>query len=93
MLLHIPGDGSQATVISIPRDDYVDFAGCPDKQCKGKIKQAYGLGYAAESAALAKDTVAHQAAAQQKAREAGRKTRSRRCGSSSGACRSTTSSR
>jgi anionic cell wall polymer biosynthesis LytR-Cps2A-Psr (LCP) family protein len=24
MLLHIPGDGSKATSISIPRDDYVD---------------------------------------------------------------------
>src|SRR3954454_12902165 len=43
MLLHLPGDGSKASVISIARDDYVDLAGCPDKQCKGKIKQAYGL--------------------------------------------------
>ena len=35
MLLHLPGDGSKASVISIARDDYVDLAGCPDKQGKG----------------------------------------------------------
>ena len=43
MLLHVPGDGSKATAISIPRDDYVALPGCPDGQCHGKIKQAYGL--------------------------------------------------
>ena len=72
MLLHIPGDGSKASVISIARDDYVDLAGCPDKQCKGKIKQAYGLGYAAESALLAKDTSLTKQQREQKARDAGR---------------------
>ena len=72
MLLHIPGDGSRASVISIARDDYVDLAGCPDKQCKGKIKQAYGLGYAAESAVLAKDTSLTKQQREQKARDAGR---------------------
>jgi LCP family protein required for cell wall assembly len=72
MLLHIPGDGSKASVISIARDDYVDLAGCPDKQCKGKIKQAYGLGYAAESAVLAKDTSLTKQQREQKARDAGR---------------------
>jgi LCP family protein required for cell wall assembly len=72
MLLHIPGDGSKASVISIARDDYVDLAGCPDKQCKGKIKQAYGLGYAAESAVLEKDTSLTKQQREQKARDAGR---------------------
>ena len=72
MLLHIPGDGSKASVISIARDDYVDLVGCPDKQCKGKIKQAYGLGYAAESAVLAKDTSLTKQQREQKARDAGR---------------------
>ena len=72
MLLHIPGDGSKASVVSIARDDYVDLVGCPDKQCKGKIKQAYGLGYAAESAALAKDTSLTKQQREQKARDAGR---------------------
>ena len=92
MLLHIPGDGSKASVISIARDDYVDLAGCPDKQCKGKIKQAYGLGYEAEAALLAKDTSLTKQQREQKARDAGRSRRSRRSPSSS-ACRSTTSSR
>jgi LCP family protein required for cell wall assembly len=72
MLLHIPADGSKASVISIARDDYIDLAGCPDKQCKGKIKQAYGLGYAAESATLAKDTSLSKQQREQKARDAGR---------------------
>ncbi|GAB3272030.1 hypothetical protein GCM10027449_08250 [Sinomonas notoginsengisoli] len=42
MVLHVPKDGSQATVISIPRDDYVDLAGAPDGMKQGKVKQAYG---------------------------------------------------
>ncbi|WP_334171874.1 LCP family protein [Sinomonas sp.] len=42
MVLHVPKDGSQATVISIPRDDYVDLPGSPDGISQGKIKQAYG---------------------------------------------------
>lgn len=43
IFLHVPGDGSKATAISIPRDDYGALPGCPDGQCHGKIKQAYGL--------------------------------------------------
>ena len=73
MLVHIPGDGSRATAISIPRDDYVDFVGCPDGECKGKIKEAYGLSYDQEQRRLAKQGVKGHAANQQ-AREAGRKT-------------------
>lgn len=73
MLVHIPGDGSRATAISIPRDDYVDFVGCPDGECKGKIKEAYGLAYDQEQRRLAKQGVTGHAANQQ-SREAGRKT-------------------
>ena len=72
MLLHVPGDGSRASVISVARDDYVDFPGCPDKQCKGKVKQAYGLGYAAASATLSGDTSLSKQEREQKARDAGR---------------------
>jgi len=43
IVLHIPADGARATAISIPRDDCVHLAGCPDGECMGKIKQAYGL--------------------------------------------------
>ncbi len=45
MLLHVPGDGGRAVSVSIPRDDYVELAGSPDGVSKGKIKQAYGLGF------------------------------------------------
>jgi Transcriptional regulator len=54
MFVHIPGDGSGAKAFSIPRDDYVDLAGCPDKECKGKIKTAYGLAFDQESRRLVK---------------------------------------
>ncbi len=43
MILHVPADGSRATVISIPRDSWVDI---PDNG-KGKVNAAYGDGYAA----------------------------------------------
>jgi anionic cell wall polymer biosynthesis LytR-Cps2A-Psr (LCP) family protein len=42
MLLHIPGDGSRATAISLPRDDYVDLVGSPDGVAKGKINRPTG---------------------------------------------------
>jgi LCP family protein required for cell wall assembly len=41
MLLHLPGDGRTATVVSFPRDSWVDIPG----NGKGKINSAYGLGY------------------------------------------------
>ncbi len=72
MLLHVPGDGSRATEISIPRDDYVSLTGCPDSQCKGKIKQAYGLAYAAASRELAGDASLSTVRREQKSRDAGR---------------------
>ncbi len=45
IVLHLPAGDGPATAISIPRDDYVDLAGCPDSDCRGKIKQAYSLAY------------------------------------------------
>jgi len=73
MLLHVPGDGSKATAFSIPRDDYVDFPGCPDQQCKGKIKQAYGLAFDQESKKLANQGVSDRTQREQGERDAGRK--------------------
>jgi LCP family protein required for cell wall assembly len=72
MLLHVPGDGSRASVISVARDDYVDLPGCPDKQCKGKVKQAYGLGFDAAQGTLAADSSLSKQQREQKARDAGR---------------------
>jgi LCP family protein required for cell wall assembly len=43
MVLHIPADGSRATLVSFPRDAWVDI---PDNG-KGKLNAAYGDGYAA----------------------------------------------
>jgi LCP family protein required for cell wall assembly len=73
MLLHVPGDGSKATEISIPRDDYVNLAGCPDGQCTGKIKQAYGLAFDQESRKVAGQSGLDPTQRQQKERDAGRK--------------------
>ncbi len=72
MLLHVPGDGSRATEISIPRDDYVSLTGCPDKQCKGKIKQAYGLAYAAAASELTGDASLSKSEREQRSRDAAR---------------------
>ncbi len=82
IVLHIPAEAGPITAISIPRDDYVDLVGCPVPECRGKVKHAYSLayqqvidqgraaaGHAAETAANANDV----AAAEQSAREAGRK--------------------
>jgi len=73
MLLHVPGNGGKATSISIPRDDYVAIPGCPDGQCKGKIKQAYGLAFDAESKHLAAQGGLSPEQQVQKERDAGRK--------------------
>jgi LCP family protein required for cell wall assembly len=72
IVVHLPGDGSPATAFSIPRDDYVQLAGCPSGTCKGKVKQAYGLAYQHEMDNL--DSESDNAAIhEQQAREAGRK--------------------
>jgi anionic cell wall polymer biosynthesis LytR-Cps2A-Psr (LCP) family protein len=73
MLLHVPGDGGKATEISIPRDDYVHLAGCPDRERAGKIKQAYGLGFDQESRSLVSQAGLDGTQRQQKERDAGRK--------------------
>jgi LCP family protein required for cell wall assembly len=41
MLLHVPADGSRATIVSFPRDSWVDIPG----HGKGKINSAFGIGY------------------------------------------------
>jgi LCP family protein required for cell wall assembly len=41
MVLHVPANGSQATIISFPRDSWVSIPG----HGKGKINAAYGYGY------------------------------------------------
>jgi LCP family protein required for cell wall assembly len=45
IVLHLPAGDAPATAISIPRDDYVDLAGCSTSDCRGKIKEAYSLAY------------------------------------------------
>jgi LCP family protein required for cell wall assembly len=73
ILLHVPGDGSKATAISIPRDDYVPFPGCPDGQCGGKVKQAYGLAFDQEAKRLANQGISDSPSREQQQRDAGRK--------------------
>lgn len=72
MLVHLPGDGSKATAISIPRDDYVSLAGNPDGVAKGKIKQAYGLAFDQERKKLVAAGVTDPASLEQRSRDAGR---------------------
>ncbi|WP_460723409.1 LCP family protein [Nocardia heshunensis] len=74
ILVHIPGDGSKSTAISIPRDDYVtlDPASCATSPCKGKIKQAYGFAYAREKDKLTASGVKDALTLDQQSRDAGR---------------------
>nr|WP_238390814.1 MULTISPECIES: LCP family protein [unclassified Mycolicibacterium] len=69
IVVHLPGNGGPATAFSIPRDDYVELAGCG---CKGKVKQAYGFAYQAEMDSLESDSE-DPSVHEQQAREAGRK--------------------
>jgi LCP family protein required for cell wall assembly len=81
IVLHVPGDGGPITAISIPRDDYVELAGCPTSDCMGKVKEAYGLAYeqamddATSERPNARSTTpdATSMADEQRGREAGRK--------------------
>jgi LCP family protein required for cell wall assembly len=43
ILIHIPAGGKKAVGYSIPRDDWVTFAGTVGPQQVGKIDQAYGV--------------------------------------------------
>ncbi|HXA88395.1 MAG TPA: LCP family protein [Mycobacterium sp.] len=82
MVVHLPAGDAPATAISIPRDDYVELAGCTDSDCRGKIKEAYSLAYQRVidrrgSANLQSNPASPEgqdsAAQEQAAREAGRK--------------------
>ena len=73
IVVHLPGDGGPATAFSIPRDDYVDLAGCDVDPCKGKVKQAYGWAYQREMESLESSSSEDPSANEQQAREAGRR--------------------
>ncbi|MEP7160538.1 MAG: LCP family protein [Dermatophilaceae bacterium] len=72
MFVHIPSDGSRATVIQIPRDNFVTFPGCPGGRCDGKIKEAYDQAFEAEKARLSPDVTTPDEQKHTLAREAGR---------------------
>lgn len=57
MLLHIPADGRRATIVSFPRDSWVDIPG----NGKGKINSAYGDGYNAAKGAHKSEIAAQSA--------------------------------
>lgn len=77
MLLHIPADGRQATVLQIPRDNFVDYADCYDtpaagRRCDGKIKEAYDHAFEAKKAELAGVSGLSEEDKHRQARDAGR---------------------
>lgn len=72
MVLHLPASGGHASVVSVPRDDYVDLPGAPDGVTKGKIKQAYGLAYDQEHRRLTSSGVTDPVRLEQASRDAGR---------------------
>ncbi|MEN2740670.1 LCP family protein [Microbacterium sp. X-17] len=71
MYVHIPAGGGPAVGISIPRDDYVSYAGTPGGVSKGKIKEAYGREMDAKLTELVNQGVPQDQAYQQ-ARDAAR---------------------
>ncbi|MCX2747064.1 LCP family protein [Arthrobacter sp. MI7-26] len=74
MLIHIPADGSKATGISIPRDDYVQVSGIPGNgPFNAKIKEAYGYGFDAAKSSLINAGKPDDDTTYQAARDAGRK--------------------
>jgi LCP family protein required for cell wall assembly len=73
IVLHVPNDGSKVMAVSVPRDDYVDFADAPDGQKSGKIKEAYGLAKDQEWNRLYNQGVTDHNTLEQLSREAGRK--------------------
>jgi LCP family protein required for cell wall assembly len=52
ILIHIPAGGKKAVGFSVPRDDWVNFAGTVGPQQQGKIDQAYGVSMYYEQAKL-----------------------------------------
>jgi LCP family protein required for cell wall assembly len=73
IVLHLPAGGAAATAVSIPRDDYVDLAGCPTSDCRGKIKEAYRFAYQRVMDRTPSPDRQDSATKEQAAREAGRK--------------------
>lgn len=51
MLIHVPADGSKATLISIPRDTWVPIDGYPDGKINGAYINAYLQGFDQQPAA------------------------------------------
>lgn len=72
MLLHLPADGRPAVAIQIPRDDFVDFPGCPHRRCDGKIKEAYDAAFQDRQEQLSQETGISEEEKHRRAREAGR---------------------
>lgn len=70
ILLHVPADGSRATALSIPRDDYVDL---PDGLGEHKIKEAYGRAKAIAEQQAHDAGTTDPAALENLGREAGRR--------------------
>ncbi|NKZ10481.1 LCP family protein [Mycolicibacterium septicum DSM 44393] len=73
IVVHLPGNGGPPTAFSIPRDDYVELAGCDVDPCKGKVKQAYGWAYQREMESLESSSSGDSSTNEQQAREAGRR--------------------
>lgn len=55
MLIHVPADGSKATLISIPRDTWVPIDGYPDGKINGAYINAYLQGFDQQPAATTTD--------------------------------------
>jgi LCP family protein required for cell wall assembly len=70
ILLHVPADGSPATALSIPRDDYVDL---PENLGWHKIKEGYGRAKALAEQQARNDGTTDQATLEHLGREAGRR--------------------
>ncbi len=73
MLLHVPASGERATIMSIPRDDFVPLEGLSAGPVQAKIKQAYGYGFAEEHQRQVGEGTAGEPEAHQRSRDAGRK--------------------
>lgn len=71
LYIHIPAGGGPAVGISIPRDDYVQYAGNIGGVSHGKIKEAYGRELSAKLPVLLKQGLS-KADAYQQARDAAR---------------------
>jgi LCP family protein required for cell wall assembly len=70
ILLHVPADGSRATALSIPRDDYVNL---PEGLGEHKIKEAYGRAKALAEQKAQQAGTTGASALEQLGREAGRR--------------------